>query len=183
MSLWVGKRSASKSTWPGKLDHLVAGGQVRCPHMHIVCSMLYTHPSTHTRTRISTQPVGISCADNLVKECHEEAGVPSALAQRACPVSIVGCEQMQSLGLKRDVLFVYDLELPSTFQPVPQDGEVSEFKLLPVHEVMERIANTDDFKPNVELVVLDFCVRHGYLTPDQPGYARLLAGLRTGDVC
>lgn len=29
MLLWVGKRSLTKSTWPGKLDHLVAGGQVR----------------------------------------------------------------------------------------------------------------------------------------------------------
>jgi hypothetical protein len=27
--LWVAKRSAAKPTWPGKLDHLVAGGQVR----------------------------------------------------------------------------------------------------------------------------------------------------------
>lgn len=26
--LWVGRRSASKSTWPSKLDHIVAGGQV-----------------------------------------------------------------------------------------------------------------------------------------------------------
>lgn len=101
----------------------------------------------------------------------------------ARPVSVVGCEQMQHLGIKRDVLFVFDLELPSSFQPVPQDGEVSEFMLMSVEEVLARIASTDDFKPNVELVVLDFCVRHGYLSPDQPGYAKLLAGLRTGDVC
>jgi hypothetical protein len=28
--LWVGRRSATKQTWPGKLDHIVAGGQVGC---------------------------------------------------------------------------------------------------------------------------------------------------------
>lgn len=28
IQLWVGRRSQSKSTWPGKLDHIVAGGQV-----------------------------------------------------------------------------------------------------------------------------------------------------------
>lgn len=28
-ALWVARRSASKQTWPGKLDHIVAGGQVR----------------------------------------------------------------------------------------------------------------------------------------------------------
>jgi len=27
--LWVARRSRSKQTWPGKLDHIVAGGQVR----------------------------------------------------------------------------------------------------------------------------------------------------------
>lgn len=29
--LWVAKRSASKPTYPGKLDNMVAGGQVRGP--------------------------------------------------------------------------------------------------------------------------------------------------------
>jgi hypothetical protein len=27
-ALWVARRSPSKQTWPGKLDHIVAGGQV-----------------------------------------------------------------------------------------------------------------------------------------------------------
>ena len=30
IELWVATRSRSKPTWPGKLDHIVAGGQVRC---------------------------------------------------------------------------------------------------------------------------------------------------------
>ena len=30
IELWVAKRSRSKPTWPGKLDHIVAGGQVCC---------------------------------------------------------------------------------------------------------------------------------------------------------
>ncbi len=89
---------------------------------------------------------------------------------------------MQALGLKRDVLFVYDLQLPDTFVPSAQDGEVESFMLMPLEQVMERIAGTEDFKPNVELVVMDFCVRMGLFTPDQRGYADLLEGLRTGDV-
>ncbi|GAU41531.1 hypothetical protein TSUD_140620 [Trifolium subterraneum] len=48
--LWIGKRSHSKSTYPGMLDHLVAGG---LPH-------------------------GIDCQENVVKECEEEAGIPRA---------------------------------------------------------------------------------------------------------
>ena len=27
--LWLARRSATKPTWPGMLDHIVAGGQVR----------------------------------------------------------------------------------------------------------------------------------------------------------
>jgi hypothetical protein len=29
-------------------------------------------------------------------------------------------------------------------------------------------------------VIIDFLVRHGYLTPDMPDYLQLLAGLRSG---
>ena len=29
LELWVARRSRDKPTWPGKLDHIVAGGQVR----------------------------------------------------------------------------------------------------------------------------------------------------------
>ena len=28
LELWVARRSKNKPTWPGKLDHIVAGGQV-----------------------------------------------------------------------------------------------------------------------------------------------------------
>jgi hypothetical protein len=28
LELWVARRSKDKPTWPGKLDHIVAGGQV-----------------------------------------------------------------------------------------------------------------------------------------------------------
>lgn len=43
-ALWVARRSRSKQTWPGKLDHIVAGGQVRqwlwglvLPLRHAMC--------------------------------------------------------------------------------------------------------------------------------------------------
>jgi isopentenyldiphosphate isomerase len=54
LHLWVARRSKTKQTWPLRLDHLVAGGQ----------------------------PFGLGCADNLVKECQEEAGIGRELAQR-----------------------------------------------------------------------------------------------------
>lgn len=70
------------------------------------------------------QPQGISCADNVIKECQEEASIPEALARKALPCGAVSCAFMMRSGLKRDVLFVYDLQLPPDFEPKPQDGEV-----------------------------------------------------------
>lgn len=75
--LWVARRSAVKPTWPGKLDHIVAGGQ----------------------------PYGLSLAENVVKECQEEAGIPKDLAERAVPVGVVSYTSLQEAGIKRDVLF------------------------------------------------------------------------------
>ena len=37
------------------------------------------------------------------------------------------------------------------------------------------------FKPNINLVVIDFLVRHGHIPPEAPGYLELVAGLRKGE--
>ena len=37
---------------------------------------------------------------------------------------------------------------------------------------------TDDFKFNVNLVIVDFLIRHGYLKPDDAEYPELAIGLR-----
>jgi isopentenyldiphosphate isomerase len=157
---WLGRRSSQKPTWPGMLDHIVAGGQ---PH-------------------------GISVVDNMRKECEEEASIPAALAQHAVPVGVCSYEYSNAKSLRRDVIFCYDLLLPDSFVPAPLDGEVEEFLLLPVEEVAEIVNNTTSttprtaqFKDNCNLVVIDFLVRHGYLTPERPEYLQILKELRTGD--
>ncbi|GLC35517.1 hypothetical protein PLESTB_000199000 [Pleodorina starrii] len=153
LKLWVARRSLTKPNWPGKLDHIVAGGQ---PH-------------------------GLSCRENVLKECAEEAGIPASLAATARPVGAVSYLTIAANGYKPDVLFCYDLELPPDFVPTPQDGEVSEFSLKPVEEVAEIVANTTEFKTNCCLVIVDFLIRHGYLSPEQRGYLQLVAALRSGD--
>src|SRR3546814_9663928 len=55
--LWVGRRAKHKMVAPGKLDHLVAGGQ----------------------------PYGLGLMENVVKEAQEEASIPADLAARARP--------------------------------------------------------------------------------------------------
>jgi hypothetical protein len=46
---------------------------------------------------------------------------------------------------------------------------------------METIRETESFKFNVSLVILDFAIRHGVLTPDNPDYQAIWEGLRLPD--
>jgi len=150
LELWVAKRSKTKQTAPGKLDHLVAGGQ----------------------------PLGLSLMDNVVKECGEEAGMMPALARTARPAGFVSYVTERVEGLRNDICFVYDVALPADFRPVNEDGEIEEFYLWRIDQVRTRLSETDDFKFNVALVNIDFLVRRGYLSPDEPGYVAIVEGLR-----
>lgn len=59
--------------------------------------------------------------------------------------------------------------------------QVEEFFRWPLAKVMEVVAGSTQYKPNCSLVVIDFLVRHGAITPDMPGYLDVVAGLRAGD--
>ncbi|KAJ9168397.1 hypothetical protein P3X46_019926 [Hevea brasiliensis] len=151
--LWIGKRSEVKPTFPGMLDHLVAGGL----------------------------PYGISCGENVMKECEEEAGIPQSISHKAVPIGAVSYADIEGYRYKRDFLFCYDLKLPDSFLPNNQDGEVESFKLIPVKNVANIIRRTHFFKPNCSLVIIDFLFRHGYISPECFGYLDLLQSLRSGD--
>jgi 8-oxo-dGTP pyrophosphatase MutT (NUDIX family) len=148
--MWLGRRARDRLLFPGALDNMVAGGL----------------------------PYSLSLEANLVKECEEEAGVPAALARKAVPVGVVSYSRAAPRGLRRDVLYCYDLELPDDFVPQNTDGEVEEFLLLPLSEVAAIVRETDEFKLNCNLVVIDFLIRHGWLAPHSPDYLRLVLGLR-----
>ncbi|XP_018431279.1 PREDICTED: nudix hydrolase 24, chloroplastic-like, partial [Nanorana parkeri] len=65
--MWVARRALSKATYPGKLDHLAAGG-------------------------ISA---GCGVWETLLKECREEACVPESLAATARPCGTVSLMQVR----------------------------------------------------------------------------------------
>jgi isopentenyldiphosphate isomerase len=150
LSMWIGRRASDRRIAPGKLDNLVAGG---LPH-------------------------GIGLMENLAKECDEEAGMSAALAREAVPAGSISYLAEAEQGLKPDVMYCYDLELPDGFVPVCNDGEVESFELMPIEEVAAIVRDSDDFKPNCSLVIIDFLIRHGLLGPGDPEYAELLTGLR-----
>lgn len=122
--------------------------------------------------------------DNVIKECDEEAGIERQLACKAIPVGAVSYCSKYSYGLKRDVLFCFDLKLPVDFQPRANDGEVEEFYKLPLADVLQIVSRTegDVYKDNCNLVVLDFMMRHGVITPSTPAYLDILKGLRDADL-
>ena len=76
------------------------------------------------------------------------------------------------------VVYHYDLELPADFVPEAADGEVDEFMLWPLEQVAETVRETFEFKFNCNLVIIDFCIRHGVLPPEHSDYETILRGLR-----
>jgi 8-oxo-dGTP pyrophosphatase MutT (NUDIX family) len=152
IKLWVGRRGADRPIEPGKLDHLVAGGL----------------------------PSHITPFDNLMKEAAEEAGLSKELARRARPAGAIRYRMELDGFLRDDTLFIYDLELPAGFVPQNHDGEIADFRLLPLHEVERILAGTEDFKFNVALVVIDFMIRMGHITPERKDYCDLALSLAKG---
>ena len=153
--LWLGVRAANKPTWPGLLDCVVAGG--------LAAGQL---PLAAMR-----------------RECAEEAGIDATLAARARPVGGVSYTGFsEGWGLKRDVLFNFDLQLPADFAPVAADGEMAGFRLTPIDELCELLASEEPlFKPNVGVVCIDFLMRNGFVSPDDPSYLQLLGALRSAE--
>ena len=152
--LWVARRSDTKPTAPGKLDHLVAGGQ----------------------------PANLGLFENLVKECDEEAGLSRHMAERAISTGFVSYGYDSRKGYRPDVIYTFDLELPDSFVPVNRDGEVASFTLHPVDEVASMVRETHDFKRNCALVIIDFLVRHGVVSAEHPDYYEIVSALRTPSV-
>ncbi len=154
--LWVGVRAEDKAVDPGKLDHIVAGGI----------------------------PAGLGPEGTLVKEAEEEASIPPALAVAARKVATISYimawdAPRQARGMRRDRLHVYDLELPEGFEPRPNDDEVQRFELWPIARVVEAVRETDRFKFNVNLVLIDLFLRLGIIPPGAEA-ERLRAGLDQG---
>jgi len=147
--LWVGRRAPDKRVAPDKLDNLVAGGIGN----------------------------GHGVEETLLKEGDEEASIPTSLTKGAVPAGAVSYRMETSLGIRDDVLFVYDLEMPADFVPKNRDGEIIRFELMPISTVLERVRTSEDFKFNVNLVILDFALRHGVLRSDDREYLEVATGL------
>ncbi|KAG9307978.1 NUDIX hydrolase domain-like protein [Chiua virens] len=155
--IWTPTRSRTKQTFPGCLDNSVAGGI----------------------------PCGASVFENLVKESMEEASIEEHIVRaHAKPAGSVSYYHETTSGwLQPEVQYVYDLKVPSdlepSFQPKPLDGEVESFDLLPLDVVIAKMKE-GLFKTNCAVVLIDFLVRKGYITPDnEPDFMEIVTRMHT----
>lgn len=160
LKLWIPRRSPTKPTYPGKLDNTIAGG--------------------------IGYPYGIW--ESVVKECFEEGGLPEEFVKLHVKLNGVVLYMIQpnkfnnskvteGVVVQPEVEYIYDLEFDNETDvvPYPEDGEAESFTLMEVDDVLKRLRN-DEFKPNCGLILIDFLIRHGYITPEnEPNYHELVS--------
>lgn len=152
LGMWIGHRSATKKVDPLKLDNVVAGG---------IAS-------------------GHGVLETLIKEGAEEAAMTPELLRAARPAGEIRYRLEVPEGMRDDVLFIYDLEVPDDFTPRNTDGEFDFFERMPAARRLELVATTDLFKFNVNLTVIDFGIRHDLIGADDPERDFLAGALRGG---
>lgn len=158
IKFWIPRRSSTKPTWPLMLDNVVAGG------------IGYPHGINDTVIKESMEEANLS-KENIEKNIRA-AGVLSYIyfPQRLDQV----CFDSESAYIVGEVEYIFDLALSEDIVPRPNDDEVDSFNLLTLQETIDAIAK-NEFKPNCALVMTDFLIRHGYITPEnEPNFLELI---------
>jgi 8-oxo-dGTP pyrophosphatase MutT (NUDIX family) len=155
MKIWVPKRSATRLAHPGKMDNTVGGGAT----------------------------TGEDHFDCMLREAKEEASLPGKwMRENAKVVGTISyffvrdARAAGELGfLDRSMQFIYDVELPSHIVPKPLDGEVEEFYLWTIDQTVEALKE-GQFKSNSAVTLIDFLIRHGYIsTRNEPELETLIS--------
>jgi len=157
MKIWVPRRSPHLFTYPNCLDTTVAGGVA----------------------------AGEGPYECIVREADEEASLAEAFvrtnARAVGCMSYIGLNDPKGGGetglIAPDIMYLYDLELPEDIICQQNDEEVKEFSLMTIEEVKKGLAHAE-FKKNSALVMIDFFIRHGIITPqNEPNYAEIVSRL------
>ena len=154
VSLWLAQRAAIKSHNALRWDPTVAGGQ----------------------------PASMGFFENVVKEAGEEAGIdPDLVTERAVTTGCLSQMTCKPDGtcMKPSLYYTWDMQVDKkTFVPRPADGEVSAFELCSAKQLEYEVRHGDRLRPAMILVVTDFLIRHGVITPDnEPDYAQILSAM------
>ncbi len=134
--MWLARRAAVKPIDPGMLDNLVGGGM----------------------------SAGVPPLQTIVREAWEEAGIPEALARNAVATGAISLLREVPEGVQSELIFVFELDLPRDFQPHNEDGEVAEFRRVPISNVVAMLDGNADFTLDASLVIMHFLERREYLS-------------------
>lgn len=83
----------------GTPDLCMGSGSQHCKLNAALSSSLFEAALSACCPHACLQPHGLSCAENVIKECEEEASIPVELAQRARPVGAVSYTSLQASSL------------------------------------------------------------------------------------
>ena len=134
--LWVPKRNKNKFVSPSRFDNSVAGG-IRA---------------------------GEDVFGALEREAYEEAGLKKEQLNNVKLVGTLNYNWKNSpYTIRRDTLYLFDLEVDDKFKPQCLDGEVENFELMEWKKVLKLMQNTNSIKNNCNLVFFNFMVRHGLI--------------------
>ncbi|KDR80652.1 hypothetical protein GALMADRAFT_241011 [Galerina marginata CBS 339.88] len=155
--LWIPRRSLSKRTWPGKLDVTVGGGMGH----------------------------GDTAMDTIIRESAEEALLDHDYVKEFIrPVGVLPFPNRSPGGwILPGMYYLFDLPLPADGSIIPKinalDGEVEKFELLDVQDVLQALLD-NTFKSSSALAIVDFLIRHGYITEaTDPRYLDVCRLLKT----
>ena len=155
IEIWVPRRSSTLFTYPNCLDTTVAGGVT----------------------------AGEDPFDCVVREGAEEASLSEDSVRnhaRSCGVlSYIGMGNVKDGGINGhvtpDLIYVFDLEVGQDVTLKPEDGEVKEYYRWGIEKVKQELAK-GEFKTNSALVMIDFLIRHGFITSaNEKDYAEIAA--------
>jgi len=153
VALWMAQRAPTKAHFPSLWDPTVAGGQ----------------------------PANLSLWDNLVKEAGEEAGIHPEQLTHAHSVSCLSQMTSKPDGtcLKQSLYYCWELNVDDTpLEPKAIDGEVAKFELWNSTTLLEEVQSGSRLRPAMRLVITDFLIRHGIITPDaEPDYVAIQTAL------
>ena len=130
LKFWVPRRSATKPTYPGKLDNTVAGG------------LGYPYGLTET----------------VIKECFEEAGLEEEFVKSHIKsTGVVSYMYLTKDGrVQPEVEYTYDIKFDDEENIIkPQDGKLKTFNFWMLIKYWKNFI-TKEFKPNCGLIIVDF---------------------------